>query len=61
MKEALIVAVGLVVLKKKLLSAVVLLGLMVLPVTVCAPEAESATPQAPGSKVCSEVGASGRS
>ena len=62
MKNALIVALGLVALKKKVVSAVVLLALMVLPVTVCAPEAESATPLAEdGWAVCSEVGASGRS
>ena len=62
MKNALIVALGMVALKKKVVSAVVLLGLMVLPVTVCAPEAESAAPLAEGGwTVCSEVGASGRS
>jgi len=62
MKNALIVALGLMVLKKKVASAIVLLGLMLLTVTVCAPEVEAAAPLAEGGwTVCSEVGASGRS
>jgi predicted cobalt transporter CbtA len=58
-KEALIVTLGVLALKKKLLGAIAVLALMVLPVTVCAPEAESATSQSPGVKSVLTAGASG--
>jgi len=57
-RDAVLVTLGLVAVKKKLLSAIALLALMLLPVTVCSPEADSAA--SPQPEIRAGAGASGR-
>lgn len=48
MKEALVVALGLIVVKKKLLCAIALFGMLMVQVTVCSPRT-TATEELAGS------------